>query len=421
MDIAVTNPTAGLRRLPEGHLALHASAQAYAGLPEGVTRGELLHTLKAAAPRLGLRASLLMFMEQLVIVTSECDWQPGATPIAWPSNEELMARLGLKRTAVQNLIRMAQRAGLVLMIDSETGRRGGRRDARGHIIEAFGFSLAPLGARFDELVAHAQQALADRQEQKRLKRQISRDKREVRRLAADARARGVAGWDWDAALADAQVGDMRTVSLDRLRVMADAAARLFSAVDEAWTKDRMSVENGPAGSVFGAASILTTELPTIVTYEEPRGGVVASAVAPRPEDVEEGLARSLSEEIRLELVVDALPELHAYLPDGAATAGWRDLHAAAELIRYDLGIHPTLWARAVRTLGPNNAAAAVAYTLANQEEGRITNSAGGYYKSLVDRALAGRLRLRDSLWGKLGRPQCVAAKEAHQARRRAHA
>lgn len=420
MDTAVTNPTAGLRRLSPGHHALNAYQEAYAGLPEGVPRGGLLHIFKAAAPRLGLRARLLLFIEQLVVMTSECDWLPGATPIAWPSNDELMARLGLGRTAVQNLIREAQRLGLVAMKDSATGRRHGDRDKRGNIKLAFGFDLSPLAARYEEFATYAQEALADRQEQKRLKREISRNKREVRRLAADALTHGYEGFDWQDALVRAQASDMRSLRLAELRLVGSAVRDLALGVDKAWTEASRAEESGPAGSVIGAPYIPTTDLPTGSTYQDPRGVVVAPKVELDEGTTEERLARALKEEIRLELVIDAIPEIHPYLPHGAETMRWSDLHAAAELARYDLGIHPTLWSRAQRTLGLDNAAAAVAYTLANQAEGRITRSAGGYYKSLIDRAMSGELRLRDSLWGKLGRPQCLAAKEAHRARRKAH-
>ena len=416
----VINATAGLRSLSQGHLALIKHVQAYDGLPDGVSRFDLFRKFKIAAPRLGLRASLVNFIEHLVTRTSEVDWQPGAAlpPIAWPSNDELMDGLGLKRTAVQNLTRLAQRLGLVMMRDSENGRRTGRRDARGNILDAYGFNLAPLAVRYEEFCDHADAAFQDRQEVKRLKKAISVDKREVRRVAGDAIDRGYEGFDWVLALAQGQACDMRSVDLDRLRPMAESAATLRQAVDNAW-KDAAEAEyKEPEGSVFGAVYLPTTDLKTEGTYQDPRGGVVSDRAPLDTEAALETVTRASGETIRLELVLDAIPEVHRYLPGELEDTGWPDLHAAAEVIRIDLGIHPTLWSKAVRTLGANNASAAIAYTLATQADGRITKSTGGFYSALIERATSGQLHLRDSLWGKLGREKCAAAKVSHLAKRR---
>ena len=418
---AVSRATAGLRRLSRGHLALTTHVQAYDGLPDGVTKIELLQKLKAAAPRLGLRASLLMFIEQLIMVTSECDWMPGRhPPIAWPSNDDLMARLGLKRTAVQNLTRQAQRLGLVMMQDSESGRRTGKRDARGRILYAFGFNLAPLAARYGEFCDHAEAVFQERQESKRHRKAISVDKREVRRVAADAIGRSYDGFDWPKALAEAQACDMRSLTLTDLRILADRASGLRQAVDKAWKDAAQADDKEPWGSVPGALYLPTTDLMIGSTYQDPRGIVVPDRPVLDMDTALEAETRASGESIRLELVLDAIPEVHAYLPGEPGEARWTDLHTAAEVARYDLGIHPTLWAKAVRTLGANNASAAIAYTLANQADGRITSSPGGFYQALIERATTGQLHLRDSLWGKLGRPKCAAAKESHLARRRAN-
>ncbi len=413
----VSNAAAGLRLLPRGYHALTALAEAYDGLPEGVTKIELLQKLKAAAPRLGFRANMLMFIEHLMMVTSERDWAAGAQPIAWPSNDDLMSRLGLKRTAVQNLIRLAQRLGLVLMKDSPSGRRQGWRNERGDVINACGFNLAPLAARYEEFCEHAEAAHQERQEVKRLRKSISVDKRACRQMAADALDREFDGYDWPKALAEAQACDMRSLRLEDLAAMAEEASALRQVVDNAWRTAAEAEDIEPEGSVSGALYLPTTKLITESTYQDPRGGVVSDRPGIDQEAALEAATRASGEVIRLELVLDAVPEVHAYLPAEPDEARWPDLHAAAEVARYDLGIHPTLWAKAVRTLGPNNASAAIAYTLANQADGQL-RSPGGFYRALVERATVGQLHLRDSLWGKLGRPKCAAAKEAHLAKRR---
>jgi hypothetical protein len=52
---------------------------------------------------------------------------------------------------------------LITMRDSPNGKRYGRRDARGNIVEAYGFDLSPIAARHAELVRMAEEACEERE------------------------------------------------------------------------------------------------------------------------------------------------------------------------------------------------------------------------------------------------------------------
>ncbi len=120
--------------------------------------------------------------------------------------------------------------------------------------------------------------------------------------------------------------------------------------------------------------------------------------------------RSTAEDVRIELVLSAVPELHPYLSD-PDTATWSDVREAAGTARVRLGISTDLWLKAQRALGGDNAAAAVAVTYATWAEGRIHRSAGGFLRGMVDAAVGGRLHLRASLYGLADRAKCAESVE----------
>ena len=83
-------------------------------------------------------------------------------PIAWPSNRRLEELLGVSRQRLKALIRQLYEAGNFVMRDSPTGKRFGRRDADGRIVEAYGFDLSPLAQRMAEFKQIAVDAAIER-------------------------------------------------------------------------------------------------------------------------------------------------------------------------------------------------------------------------------------------------------------------
>jgi replication initiation protein RepC len=70
--------------------------------------------------------------------------------------------------------------------------------------------------------------------------------------------------------------------------------------------------------------------------------------------------------------------------------GWRDLMSAAIVVRAMLGVSPSAYQEACETMGPENAAVAIACIL--ERAGHI-NSAGGYLRDLTNRAARGEFSL----------------------------
>ena len=82
-------------------------------------------------------------------------------------------------------------AGIFVIRDNPQGRRYGRRDDKGRIIEAYGFDLSPLALRYDEFVKIAAAAKIERDRMRKLRRRATlarRADRAGRRGTRPARA-----------------------------------------------------------------------------------------------------------------------------------------------------------------------------------------------------------------------------------------
>lgn len=100
----------------------------------------------------------------------------------------------------------------------------------------------------------------------------------------------------------------------------------------------------------------------------------------------ENLGSQPKRELPLGVVLSACPNMRELAQNGALVH-WRDFVAAAELARPMLGISPSAWREACGVLGERQAAITLAaiYQRADQ-----INSAGGYLRSLTDRARDGK-------------------------------
>ena len=96
--------------------------------------------------------------------TKEQDWGRGGRPIVWPSSSLQQEALGLSATRTKAINRALIEFGLVTMRDSPNGKRYGKRDPKGRIVEAYGFELSPIAARHAEFVRLADEAKAEREE-----------------------------------------------------------------------------------------------------------------------------------------------------------------------------------------------------------------------------------------------------------------
>ena len=183
-----THSPTGFPRMTPGLLKVDRSAESFAGLPEGIeSPGRLLAALKAAAPRLGISPRLVHAVDWLFCFTHPQDWKPGARPLVWPSASMQQQALGLSPTQVKEINRRLIELGLVTMKDSPNGKRYGKRDPKGRIIEAYGFDLSPVAARYAEFVRLAEEGRAERAAMGRLRRRATIARKGIIQILETAR------------------------------------------------------------------------------------------------------------------------------------------------------------------------------------------------------------------------------------------
>ena len=127
-----------------------AEKHAQAGEQVAVPKTRAVVACKKVAAAIGLKAPDMLLLDTLAAVAQPQDWEQGRRPIVWASNAFLIEQLGWSLSALRRHVRRLCDAGVIAMKDSPNGKRWGRRDDAGYIVEAYGFDLAPLAARAEE-------------------------------------------------------------------------------------------------------------------------------------------------------------------------------------------------------------------------------------------------------------------------------
>jgi replication initiation protein RepC len=390
---------------------------------------------KKVAAVIGLKSQDLLLLDTFGAVTQSQDWEQGRRPIVWASNHFLMQQTGFSLATLRRHVRKLCEVGVISMKDSPNGKRWGRRDADGVIVEAYGFDLAPMAARaeeFEALYAHLQ---AERALCATLRNAITVTRRMIRAKIEKALEAGLRGpWtNLQGAFRELleslparseRAGGLESY-LDRIRAFSASVETSFEmAFDwpaETDVTQASVVENRPQEtrnmiptSLKNDAHILTTNEPISVTSNrfetKHAAGVVPKDRKAEPDERSEGIDLDISwntHETKRSSDID-IPLLMASCPHFAEMArstqgfmrDWNDVHRAAAALRPMVGISEDAWSVANKVLGPAVAAASIALILDKSTEGEI-KSPGGYLRGLVERAQIGQLHLDRSFYGRL--------------------
>jgi replication initiation protein RepC len=397
------NPT-GFRRLTPGLLKADRRAESFAGLPDGVTvHGQLLAAFKAAAPRLGLAARLVHAVDWLFRFTHPQDWEREGRPIVWPSALLQQEALGLSETQAKRLNRCLIEAGLVTMKDSPNGKRYGRRDAKGRIVEAYGFDLAPIAARHAEFVRLAEEGRAEREAMGRLRRRATIARKSIIQILETARDYALKGGEWatlerDAlaiaqALKRAERPDEMEVGVGSLEQRQRKARKHLEALLREVKKAPWGRENEPHQNTYNPPRYPQED--TVIAANDCSGRAEPSdpqfQTPEPPERPEKGMVHG----IRPDELVRLAPRLRPYLRRSNPT--WPEIIDAAEWLRHDLDVSKPLWGEACLTLGRDLAAVALAVVSTKDPE-HFRTTPGGYFHGMVQKAKAGELHLERTVW-----------------------
>lgn len=422
----------GRRRLSLAMLATGKIAEDFKGTAEGqgATRpGQVLAAFKAAAPHLGFSPRVVHAVDWLFTFTQPQDWCEGSRPIVWPSAALQRDTLGLEKTQAKAINRHLVELGLVTMKDSPNGKRYGKRNRQGRIVEAYGFDLSPLFTRMAEFQAIAEQGRALRERMRHLRRRATIARNGLLQILDTVAEQGLSDASWGTLEAEgrALAQSLRTVerveemevgvaslerrqreALERLETQLAAAAPPSSEVVDS---DPKGPENRPHQYTYKPS--LYPQEDTVMASKASKSGEAgtdpdqAPTVGPRdrqegqggrPERTDDGTVLR----IKIDELVQLAPRLRPYLRSSAPA--WPDIVDAADWLRHDLGVSKSLWGEACLAMGREKAAIALAIVSA-KPEGHFTASPGSYFHGMVAREKAGTLNLSRTLWGLRDNPR----------------
>jgi replication initiation protein RepC len=283
--------------------------------------------------------------------------------------------------------------GFILRRDSPNGKRYARRGEGGEIEEAFGFDLSPLVARAAEFKRLAAEVAATERVLHALRDRITISRRDIDKMIATGVYEGVPA-DWRV-LSEAFEGLNRRVprnaTMEILTPLVDALDRLAEEVRRALeihvkttkmsgndSQNERHIQNSTQNPI--PESELGLSRKTRATNEplsKPQEQIEPKSQKDQPQ-------RSFP----LPMVLDACPDIAEHAPNGINS--WRDLMATAASVRPWLGISPSAWEEAIEAFGPEDAAVVLAAIL---QRSSLINSAGGYLRTLTDKARAGAFSL----------------------------
>jgi replication initiation protein RepC len=409
----------GLRKLTPRMLGTIEVAETHAFTSE-MLPGQVLAAFKAAAPYLGLRPGVVHAIDWLFRFTDPLDWQPTSKPIVWPSAAMQQLELGLGPSQVKNLNRQLVELGLIAMKDSPNGKRYGRRDHKGRIIEAYGFDLSPMASRFAEFRAQAEAGREERARIQALRRRATIARNGVRQLVETAREQRLSGEEWEALTETASRASRGLAALGSSTKMEAAVSRLEQVQIDMRRHLEESLNIEPHSVPVNNNPKTPENWPHITTTNQllnPKDTVIApqkSRFRPETSGAQDPASRlgqgqmpgKTEEKVRTDdgtvmrihprELVHLAPRLKPYLT--TSSPAWPDIVEAADWLRHDLKVSKPLWGDACLALGRERAAIALAIVSAKPES-HFTASPGSYFHGMVRRAKAGQLNLSRTIWG----------------------
>lgn len=396
-------PPTGFRRWSPELLRSERTADAFAGLPAGVkVAGQLLSAFKEAAPQLGISARLVHAVDWLFRFAQPQDWEQGARPIVWPSARMQQECLGLSSTQAKAINRRLIELGLISMKDSPNGKRYGRRDPKGRIVEAYGFDLSPIAARYAEFRRLAEEGRAERLLMGRLRRRATIARKAILQILETAAEYGHAGEEWVTlrhdchalarALKEVERSDEMEVGVLSLERRQQAARTRLEALLGSVDSNPMGPENRPHYNNYKPTP--DPEQDTVMASKECSRGGEGGTQTPAPEPRKRP-ERGMLHGIAPDELVRLAPRLKPYLR--RPNPSWSDIVEAADWLRHDLGVSKPLWGDACLAMGRDLAAIALAIVSTKEAE-HFRSSPGGYFHGMVAKARAGELHLERTVW-----------------------
>ncbi|GAA2884641.1 replication initiation protein RepC [Aminobacter niigataensis] len=378
---------------PMSFALLAAQQSSRQNLPAGraVDKWQLYKDLCEGKTIIGVSDRSLAVLSALLSFYPDSELTEENGLIVFPSNKQLSLRAhGMPDPTLRRHLAALLTAGLILRRDSPNGKRYAHKGRAGDIAEAFGFSLAPLLVRADEIAAAAEQVRAENAALRLTRERVTLQRRDIYKLIEVALEESLAGnwqvlWSRFRAVVDTIP---RRASLVELEAILAELSAIREEVDSALNFN----DNDEIISGNDAHSDRQQSESNPDSYLELEPALDQSGVPAEP-------GRRTTEPSKgfpLGLVLKACPDIEDYAAGGISS--WRDLMATAAQVRGYLGISPSAYAEALDALGQENTAVVIACIL---QRAQHIHSAGGYLRSLTDKARAGEFSVGPMLMAAL--------------------
>ena len=375
-------------------LALLAGYKQAEEIPDGkaVDKWKVYRNLCEGKTIIGVSDRSLAVLHALLSFYPEAELSEEHGLVVFPSNKQLSLRAhGMADTSLRRQLAALVNVGLILRRDSPNGKRYARRGGEGALEEAFGFSLAPLLVRSEEIQATADCVRADARALKLMRERVTLYRRDIYKIIEAAMEEGAAG-DWEglwsrfravveAIPRRATIGQLEAIvgDLAEIREDIDNMLKMFTNVK---IMGGNANHNGWQQTESNPDSYFEFE----PAYE--KAGEAKAEPISRPTKPPKGYP--------LGLVLKACPEIIDYAPDGISS--WRDFMMVAAQVRGYLGISPSAYADSLDLMGQETTAIVIGCIL--QRSNHIA-SAGGYLRALTEKARRGEFSVGPMLMAAL--------------------
>ncbi|MGV1831855.1 plasmid replication protein RepC [Agrobacterium vitis] len=345
----------------------------------------VFQNIREARELLGATDRSLAILNALLTFHPETTLTGDGKLVVWPSNEQLAARAnGMPATTLRRHVAVLVECGLVIRRDSPNGKRFARKGRGGEIEQAYGFDLSPIVARAEEFRDMAEALQAEKKAFRVAKERLTLLRRDIVKLIDAGIEECVPGnWGRVQQAYQAIIGRLPRSAPRQLveDICIDLHALYIEIRDVLESFAKTQIQDGNESH---SGRHIQNSKPDSISESEYgfRNRNEAGGTVEEFDNV-----RSLPKrELPLGIVLDACPSV-LELAQGGEIRHWRDFLATVELARPMLGISPSAWREALDALGEQHAAITLAaiYQKADQ-----IGSAGGYLRSLTDRAREGK-------------------------------
>ncbi|NSY14957.1 plasmid replication protein RepC [Agrobacterium vitis] len=375
--------------LVKGQLAIAASTPG-----TRVEKWKVFRDVCESRERFGLQDRALAVLDALLTFYPDAQLDAENGLVVFPSNAQLSVRAhGITESTLRRQLRALVDAGLIQRRDSPNGKRYAHRSRDGEIEQAYGFDLSPLLARAAELALLAQDVAAERMRFRRAKEALTICRRDVRKLITAAIEEGAPG-NWEH-VETMYIGILERhprypdrnqveAALDEMELLRSEVLNLLKRLSETKNIHGNAIPNNRHIQNSNTESINEFE----PSSEKEQGENLPEG--PRTKNAVQAKAKVDSiKSFPLGMVLRACPQIIDYGP-AVGISHWRELMAAAVVVRSMLGVSPSAYEEACNAMGPENAAVAMACIL---ERSNLINSHGGYLRDLTKRTVRGEFSL----------------------------